>query len=131
MRWAAFVNVLEHPALFTIEAAAHEGGTDCMAARNIRTLGMPKPGVACLQLVQQFLYLLFKLFVTVTSQDLILPSLGQLLPIRPIHGGIEMLPRYQFTHTGINLLSRLIVEAHWTLSGIGEPPSPTKTKAAQ
>src|SRR5216683_7597174 len=124
MRRPTFVNVLEHPALLTIEVAAHECCADCMAAWHIRTLGVPKPGVACLQFVQQFLYLFFKVFVTVTSEDLILPSLGQLLPIRPVHGGIEMLPRYQVAHTGINLLSRLIVEAHWTLNGIGEAGGP-------
>src|SRR6266513_3446037 len=115
MRRATFVNVLKHPTLLTFGVTAHERRTNCVAAGDIRTLGVPKPGVACFQFVQQFLYLFFKLFVTVTSQDLILPSLGQLLPIRPVHGWIEMLPRYQFPHTGINLLSRLIVEAHWTL----------------
>src|SRR5260370_35279625 len=89
MRWCAFVNVLEHPALLTIEVTAHERCTDCVTAWDIRTLGVPKPCVACLQFVQQFLYLFFKLFVSVTSQDLILPSLGQLLPIRPVHAGLE------------------------------------------
>jgi hypothetical protein len=45
MRGAAFVNILEHPALIAIEVAPHECGGNSMAAGNVRTLGMPKPCV--------------------------------------------------------------------------------------
>src|SRR5580765_35435 len=124
MSWAAFVNVLEHPALLTIEVAAHEGGGDGMAAGDLRALGMAKPGVAGLQFTQQILYLLFEIFVTATSQDLILPGFGQFFPIRPVHTGIEVLPRHKLTDAGINLLFRLRVETHWPPRDIGDPPSP-------
>src|SRR5216683_2105490 len=131
MSRTALVNVLEHPALFTIEVASHKCGGDGMAARNIRTLGVAKPSVAGLQFAQQILYLLFELFVIGTSQDLILPGFGQFFPIRPVHTWIEVLPRHKLTDAGINLLFRLRVETHWPPSGIGDPPSPTKTKAPQ
>jgi hypothetical protein len=64
VRWAAFVNVLEHPPLLTVEIAAHECGGNGMASRNIRTLGVAKPGVAGLQLGEEVLYLLFEFFIT-------------------------------------------------------------------
>src|SRR5713101_10103082 len=131
MSWTALVNVLEHPALFSVEVATHECGGNCMASRNIRTLGVAKPGVTGLQFTQQILYLLFELFVTATSQDLILPGFGQFFPIRPVHTGIEVLPRYKLTDAGINLLFRLRVETHWPPRGIGDPPSPTKINAPQ
>src|SRR5690242_14386303 len=104
MSWTALVNVLEHPPLLTIEVTPHKCGGDGMAARNILTLGVAKPGVTGLQFAQQILYLLFELFVTATSQDLVLPGFGQFFPIRPVHTGIEMLPRHKLTHPRINLL---------------------------
>src|SRR5690349_10334305 len=39
---AAFVNILEHPALFPIEFVPHEGGGDGVAAGDLRALGMAK-----------------------------------------------------------------------------------------
>src|SRR5258708_3876992 len=131
MRWTAFVNVLEHPALLIIKLAAHECGGNGMASRNIRTLGVAKPGVTGLQFDQQILNLLLELFVTATSQDLILPGFGQFFPIRPVHAGIEMLSRDKLTHPRINLLFGLRVETHWPPKSIGDPPSPTKIKAPQ
>ena len=49
------MNVLEHPALFSVEVATHECGGNGMASRNIRTLGVAKPGVTGLQFAQQVL----------------------------------------------------------------------------
>src|SRR6266403_2019253 len=107
------MNVLKHPALLTVEVAAHECGGNGMASRNIQALGMAKPGVTGFQFAQQILYLFFELFVTATSQDLILPGFGQFFPIRPVHTGIEVLPLHKLTDAGINLLFRLRVETHW------------------
>src|SRR5437773_3346822 len=131
VRRAAFMNVLKHPALFPIEFVPHEGGGDGVAAGDFRALRMAKPGVAGLQFAQQVLNLLLELFVSATSQDLILPGFGQFFPIRPVHTGIEMLSRDKLTHPRINLLFRLRVETHWPPKGIGDPPSPTKIKAPQ
>ena len=102
-----------------------------MASRNVRTPGVPKPGVTGLQFAKQALNLLLELFVSTASENLILSSFGLFFPIRPIHAGIEVLTRHELAHAGINLLFRLQVEVHWSLNGIGDPPSPTKTKAAQ
>src|SRR5438132_8736131 len=112
VRWAAFMNVLKHPALFPIEFIPHEGGGDGVAAGDLRALGMAKPGVAGLQFAQQVLHLLLELFVSATSQDLFLPGFGQLFPIRPVHTGIEVLPRHKLTDAEIDLLFRLRVETH-------------------
>ena len=131
MRWAAFVNVLEHPPLLAIEVAAHECGGDGVASRDIRTLGVAKTRVTSLQFGQQVLYLLLEFFIIVASQDLVLPGFGQFLPIRPVHAGIEMLPRHKLTDAGINLLFRLESRLIGPPDGIGDPPSPTKTKAPQ
>src|SRR5260370_41519524 len=131
MRWASFVDIVEHPALLTIEVVTHECSGNGMATGNIRTLGVAKSGVTGLQFAQQILNLLLELFVTATSQDLILPGFGQFFPIRPVHTGIEMLSRDKLTHPRINLLFRLRVETHWPPKSIGDPPSPTKRKAPQ
>src|SRR5437016_5621523 len=131
MSWAAFVNVLKHPALFPIEFVPHEGGGDSVAAGDLRTLRVAKPGVTGLQFAQHVLNLPLELFVSTASENLILSSFGQFFPIRPIHARIEVLTRHELAHARINLLFRLQVEAHWSLNGIGDPPSPTKTKAAQ
>src|SRR5215469_10006727 len=127
----AFVDVLEHPALFTVQFAAHESGSDGVPARNLRAFRMAEASVAGLQLGQEVLYLFFKFLIAAASQDLISSACGQFLPIRAIHPRIEMLSRDKPTNTRVNLLSSMIVEAHCTLKGIGEPPSPTKTKAPQ
>ena len=131
MRWTAFVNVLEHPALVTVEVATHECGGNGIASRNIRTLGVAKPGVTGLQFAQQVLNLLLELFVSAGSENLILSSLGQFFPIRAVHTGIEVLPPHKLTDAGIDFLFRLQVEIHSPRSRIGDPPSPTKTKAPQ
>src|ERR1700740_3695451 len=102
-----------------------------MTTGNVWTLGVPKPSVTGLQFAQHVLNLLLELFVSAASENLILSSFGQFFPIRAIHAGIEVLTRHEFAHAGINLLFRLQVETHWTLNGIGDPPSHTKTKAAQ
>src|SRR6266436_8556947 len=125
------MNVLKHPALFPIEFVPHEGGGDGVAAGDLRALGMAKTSVARLQFGQEILYLLLEFFIVGALEDLVSPGFRQLFPIRPIHAWIEMLPFHKLTDTGINLLSRLYVKAHWTLNGIGDPPSPTKTKAPQ
>src|SRR5437899_2194137 len=107
------MNVLEHPALLTIEVAAHECGGNSMASRNIRALGVAKSGVTGLQFAQQILDLLLELLVRAASENLVLSGPGQLFPIRPVHAGIEMLSRDKLTDAGINLLFRLRVETHW------------------
>src|SRR5260370_34584970 len=100
MSRTSLMNVLEHPALLTIELAAHECGGNGMASRNIRTLGVAKPGVTGLQFTQQLLYLLFELFVSAASKNLILSGFGQLFPIRTVHTGIEVLPRHKLRDAG-------------------------------
>src|ERR1700756_694236 len=106
MSWAAFVNILEHPPLTTIEIAAHESGSDGVAAGDLRALGMAKTSVAGLQFGQEILYLLLEFFIVGALEDLVSPGFRQLFPIRPIHAGIEMLARHKFTDSGINLLFR-------------------------
>src|SRR5690349_6195878 len=112
VRWSAFMNVLKHPALFSIEFVPHEGRGDGVAAGDLRTLRVPKTGVAGLQFGQQILYLLLEFFITGASEDLASPGFRQLFPICPVHAGIEMLPRHKLTDAGINLLFRLSVETH-------------------
>src|SRR6266436_1361341 len=124
VRWAAFMNILKHPPLFPIEFVPHEGGGDGVAAGDLPALGMAKTSVAGLQFGHEILYLLLEFFIVGALQDLVSPGFRQLFPIRPVHAGIEMLPRHKFAHAGINLLFRLQVETHWTLNGIGDPPSP-------
>src|ERR1700730_17185138 len=131
MSWPAFVNVLKHPPLTTIEIAAHESGSDGVAAGDLRALGMAKTCVARLQFGQEILYLLLEFFIVGTLEDLVSPGFRQLLPIRPVHAGIEVPPRHKLTDAGINLLFRLSVETHRPPRGIEVPPSPTKTKAPQ
>src|SRR6516164_563988 len=131
MRRTALVNVLEHPALFTVEVATHKCGGNGMASGNIRTFGMAQASVAGLQFAQQVLNLLFELFVSAALENLSLSSVGQLFPIRPVHTGIEMLPPHKFTDPRINHFFPLQVETHWPSSGIGDPPSPIRTKAPQ
>src|SRR3984893_14009093 len=131
MSWPTFVDILKHPPLRAIEVATHERSADCVASRDFRTLRVSKARVTGFQFIHQFLYLFFEIFIGVTPQNLIFPSLGQFVPICSVHCGIEMLSGDQIAHAGINLLSHFYVEAHWTLSGIGNPPSPTKTNAPQ
>src|SRR5260370_16716527 len=131
VRRAAFMNVLKHPALFSIEFVPHEGGGNGVAAGDFRTLRVAKTGVAGLQFGQEVLYLLLEFFIAGASQDLVSPGFGQFLPIRTVHTGIEMLSRDKLTHPRINLLLRLRVETHFPPKGIGNPPSPTKIKAPQ
>jgi len=125
------MNILEHPPLTTIEIAAHESGSDGVAAGDLRALGMAKTSVAGLQFGQEILYLLLEFFIVGALEDLVSPGFRQLFPIRPIHAWIEVLPCHKLTDAGINLLFRLRVETHWAPRGIGEPPSPTKIKAPQ
>ena len=125
------MNILEHPPLTTIEIAAHESGSDGVAAGDLRALGMAKTSVAGLQFGQEILYLLLEFFIVGALEDLVSPGFRQLFPIRPVHTGIEMLSRHKLTHPRINLLFRLRVETHWPPKGIGDPPSPTKIKAPQ
>src|SRR5215469_5501197 len=95
MRRSAFVDVLKHPALFSVEFAAHESGSDGVPARNLRAFRMAEPSVAGLQLRQEILNLLFEFLITAASQDLLFPACGQLSPIRAVHRGVEMLPRHK------------------------------------
>src|ERR1700732_3998086 len=88
----ALVNILEHPPLTTIEIAAHESGSDGVAAGDLRALGMAKTCVARLQFGQEILYLLLEFFIVGTLEDLVSPGFRQLLPIRPVHAGIEVPP---------------------------------------
>src|ERR1700730_7228579 len=53
----AFVNILEHPPLTTIEIAAHESGSDGVAARDLRALGMTKNSGAGVQFAEEVLVL--------------------------------------------------------------------------
>src|SRR5437016_7464510 len=127
----AFVNILEHPPLTTIEIAAHESGSDGVATGDLRALGMAKTSVAGLQFGQEILYLLLEFFIVGALEDLVSPCFRQLFPIRPVHAGIEVPPRHKLTDAGINPLFGLRVETHWPPRGIGDPPSPTKIKAPQ
>src|SRR6266704_58176 len=122
VRWAAFMNVLKHPALFPIQFVPHEGGGDGVAARDLRALGITKTSVAGLQFGQEILYLLLEFFIAGALQDLVSPGFRQLFPIRPVHAGIEMLPRHKFAHAGINLLFRLSLETHRSPRGIAVSP---------
>ena len=125
------MNILEHPPLTTIEIAAHESGSDGVAAGDLRALGMAKTSVAGLQFGQEILYLLLEFFIVGALEDLVSPGFRQLFPIRPVHTGIEVLPRHKLTDAGIDLLFRLRVETHRSPRGIAVSPSPTKTKALQ
>src|SRR6266446_5279786 len=125
------MNVLKHPALFPIEFVPHEGGGDGVAAGDLRALGMAKTSVARLQFGQEILYLLLEFFIVGALEDLVSPGFRQLFPIRPVHTGIEVLPRHKLTDAGIDLLFRLRVETHRSPRGIAVSPSPTKTTAPQ
>src|SRR5258706_2211282 len=131
VRWAAFMNILKHPALFPIEFVPHEGGGDGVAAGDLPALGMAKASVAGLQFGQEILDLLLEFFIVVALEDLVSPGFRQLFPIRPVHAGIEMLPRHKVAHAGIHLLFRLSLKTHRSPRGIAVPPSPTITKAPQ
>jgi hypothetical protein len=74
MRRASLMNILEHPALFSIEIEAHKGGADCVPARNVRAFRVPESGVARLQFVQQFLHSRLKFVVRTTLEDLLPPG---------------------------------------------------------
>src|SRR5207302_10067766 len=97
MSWAAFVNVLKHPPLITIEVAAHESGGDGVATGDLPALGMAKTSVAGLQFGQEILYLLLEFFIVGALEDLVSPGFRQLFPIRPVHAGIEVLPCHKLT----------------------------------
>src|SRR5438045_7205166 len=101
----AFVNILEHPPLTTIEIAAHESGSDGVAAGDLRALGMAKTSVAGLQFGQEILYLLLEFFIVGALEDLASPGFRQHFPIRPVHARIEVPPRPQLQDTGQNLTS--------------------------
>ena len=68
---------------------------------------MPKAGVARFKFIKQFLHLLLELFIAVASKDLILPGVGQFLPVGSIHSRVEMLSRHQLTNAVADLFSGL------------------------